>query len=313
LASKNGGPIETYAVTRFYGQMVSIPQQVYGFADLQGATQWWKDGTPSKGAALGMQAPGAALTDDMIFSAWSGASWAERMRIWNSGGVCIGGSGEYDSRLVIRGPAIGDSGGNQSWLFRESTVTSSPNVVGLLHYAHRHTAGSSNAGVQINIVHRVDSSNFGYINFNTASALGGVTLGVSGGEVLKVTADLDVYSDTFQTYSPTYTGFSPATPNQFAYVAYKKIGKWVFLWWSFYGTSNTTTMAFTLPYSAYSGSYYSLCKAMDNSNSMANPGFVLIDSNDLSKAIFWKDCSGGLFTASNYKGSQGQIVYQSNS
>src|SRR5262245_50727831 len=60
-----------------------------------GLMEFWKDqsgtgGFPTAAAAFGMAAPGTASTNDMVFSSWNGASWAERMRMTNGGNLGIG-------------------------------------------------------------------------------------------------------------------------------------------------------------------------------------------------------------------------------
>lgn len=71
--------------------------------------QFWKDSSPTKAAHIGMEKPGTAITDDLIFSTFvsGGPGWSERMRIRNSDGwVGIGKTApgeELDVNGTIRG------------------------------------------------------------------------------------------------------------------------------------------------------------------------------------------------------------------
>lgn len=61
-----------------------------------GAMEFWKDaangGFPTKALAFGVAKPAtpAVVTDDMVFSAFDGAAWFERMRLTNGGNLGIG-------------------------------------------------------------------------------------------------------------------------------------------------------------------------------------------------------------------------------
>src|SRR5262249_4236370 len=60
-----------------------------------GDMEFWKDqaggsGLPTAAVSFGMAQPGGSSTSDMVFSAWNGSSWSERMRMTNGGNVGIG-------------------------------------------------------------------------------------------------------------------------------------------------------------------------------------------------------------------------------
>src|SRR5262245_11930675 len=59
-----------------------------------GDMEFWKDqaagGLPTAAVSFGMAQPGVSSTNDMVFSAWNGSSWSERMRMTNGGKVGIG-------------------------------------------------------------------------------------------------------------------------------------------------------------------------------------------------------------------------------
>jgi len=276
LASKNGGPIESYAIARFYGHLVNVPTQVPAITYLQGATEWWKDAVTSKAVALGMQVPGAALTDDMVFSTFTGAAWAERMRISNAGLVGIGCTPANAHTLDIYVPT-----------------------------------GSGDPAVAVG---KDQTNKFGTIGFSdTLDALylqGGVWGGTTRPLVLQGGGG-DVYTVAIQGYTATFQGFNPATPNQFCGMYYKKVGRMVWVFFTFYGASNATNCTFTLPYTA-SGTalYYSICKAIDNSVERGEPGFVIIDAGDFTRAVLWRSTNYNLWTNTNNKGAQGFLCYE---
>src|SRR5512137_2357829 len=69
-------------------------------------------------------------------------------------------------------------------------------------------------------------------------------------KILRVVGDFYNVPWSDYTSSATWVGFNPATPNQWAWVYYKRIGKVILIHFNFYGTSNTTTMKLSLPVSA---------------------------------------------------------------
>lgn len=54
-------------------------------ATTTGATyQWWKDSTPTKAMAIGNSVPGTAVTNNMVFSAYTGSAWVQGMALTNA-------------------------------------------------------------------------------------------------------------------------------------------------------------------------------------------------------------------------------------
>ena len=111
--------------------------------------------------------------------------------------------------------------------------------------------------------------------------------------------------------SSTIVGWSSPSGNIF----YKKIGKLVFVFFEISGTSNTNTVAFTLPYTAYnSGNYYAvepIGVVIDNGVRTNTPGEVYMIPNS-NGATVTRDASGSTntWTASGTKTVQGQFWYQ---
>lgn len=98
--------------------------RIYGGSSSDSITivEFWKDGTPTKATAVGMSDPGiGTVTDDLIFSAYTGAGWFERMRLTNGGNVGIG---------TISPTNILSLGGNvvrTIWMERHTTANTAGN------------------------------------------------------------------------------------------------------------------------------------------------------------------------------------------
>jgi hypothetical protein len=92
--------------------------------------EFWKDSTPTKGAAFGMANPGiAALTDDAIISTFDGVSWAEKLRVKSgTNSIQLGGGVEiqWGTGVPATSPANGstfhrtDGGAGSTFYVRES-------------------------------------------------------------------------------------------------------------------------------------------------------------------------------------------------
>jgi hypothetical protein len=86
--------------------------------------------------------------------------------------------------------------------------------------------------------------------------------------------------DSIKTYNPTVRGWD-GTPGTTVY--YRQQGKYIFISYDIYGTSNADTCTFTLPiannstFSIYNCSNYGL----DNSNELSAPGLILVVGNNV--------------------------------
>lgn len=117
----------------------------------------------------------------------------------------------------------------------------------------------------------------------------------------------DIYTDTWTDYSATSTivGWSSFTTK---ILYYKKVGKLVFVSFSFIGTSNSTAASFSLPYSAASPTGITIpVNADDNGAQITKAVGYLGDASTLS---FYVDGGGTGWTNSGSKQVRGQFFYQ---
>jgi hypothetical protein len=126
----------------------------------------------------------------------------------------------------------------------------------------------------------------------------------------------DVYSTEYSDYysSSTIVGWSSLTAGR-RRIMYKTIGKLVFVFFHLEGTSNATTVSFTLPYTSTAVGFgnqfhQTLNFTYDNTLAIATPGQCGIDCNT-NIATCDKTCtaSGG-WTASGSKIVSGQFIYE---
>jgi len=134
----------------------------------------------------------------------------------------------------------------------------------------------------------------------------GPTIDDSGNLVLSA----KIYSTDWATYTPTWTGFDPATPGDWASAYYIKVGKLVFLHFNFYGTSDDVECKMTLPHNAVSLDLFNAAvSGWDNSTAITGACQAKITSADVSRVYFHSDMNSGGWTDSNKKGAFGQIWY----
>jgi hypothetical protein len=133
---------------------------------------------------------------------------------------------------------------------------------------------------------------------------GGAALG------LKIDTNGDVWTVDYADYSAssTLSGWSAFTTKK---IYYKKIGKFVFVWFQIDGTSNNSTASFTLPYTSANTGYeiYGSCRGYNNGADQTAPGMLHMDPNSATVNCY-KDWTSAGFTASGRKIVIGQFVYQ---
>lgn len=147
-----------------------------------------------------------------------------------------------------------------------------------------------------------------FVAESSADVMDFTTGGVLG---LRINSSQDVYTVTYTDYSSTstVTGWSSTTQKS---IYYKKIGKIVYVWFSIDGTSNATTVSFTLPYTianTVDPGIWVAIRARDNNVDLTTPGHAEADKNSTTVNCF-KDAAGGVWTNSSRKIVTGQFTYQ---
>lgn len=126
--------------------------------------------------------------------------------------------------------------------------------------------------------------------------------------ILRMTAT-EVFSTDYTDYSAvsTVTGWA-ATPTKLIY--YKKIGKLTFVWFNITGTSNATTVSFTLATAASNTvDVVGSASITDNGAALTTPGRIQLVKNTSTVNVF-KDMASAAFTNTGTKTVQGHFVYQ---
>jgi hypothetical protein len=107
--------------------------------------------------------------------------------------------------------------------------------------------------------------------------------------------------------SSTITGWSSRT---ITFIRYMLRGRSLTLVWDLEGTSNATTISFTLPFTATNtgnGFYASSNQVTDNGAVATSPGLSRMLNNATSVSVF-KDLTGAAWTASAGKSTIGQMI-----
>jgi hypothetical protein len=134
----------------------------------------------------------------------------------------------------------------------------------------------------------------------------GIYLGSSGADI-KLTAN-DVYTEAFTDYSATSTidGWSSYTTKT---LHYKKVGKTVFVYFNFLGTSNSGSTTFTMPYNNTSVTVARFVyRSQDNGGALvAGAGQMAGGSGSV---VLYSDMGGSLWTSSGQKAAFGQFFYE---
>lgn len=131
---------------------------------------------------------------------------------------------------------------------------------------------------------------------------------VGGTGVLTRTAS-KIYTVDYTDYSgtSTITGWSSLSTS---IIDYFKIGKLVWVWFSFAGTSDTTTVSFTLPFANANEAHTlnTACRASDNGTDLTTPGLVRMTANSTTVNVY-SDFSLAAWTGSGNKQCEGQFFY----
>ena len=133
---------------------------------------------------------------------------------------------------------------------------------------------------------------------------------------LTIASTGDIYSAAYADYysSSTIVGWSSLTSGR-RRIMYKTIGKLVFVWFHLEGTSNATTVSFTLPYTStavgFGNQFHNpLSFTYNNSGAVATQGVAALPVNSAVCTCNLSPTSGGGWTASNTKIVAGQFTYE---
>lgn len=128
---------------------------------------------------------------------------------------------------------------------------------------------------------------------------------------LVVNSSGDVYTTAWTDYSGTSTvvGWSSRT---YTVINYKKVGKLVYVMFNINGTSNSTSVTFTLPLAAatQANSSFEACGvALDNGALQTAPSRIFLGSASSTVTVY-KDLTTANWTNSGSKQTNGQFWYQ---
>jgi len=126
----------------------------------------------------------------------------------------------------------------------------------------------------------------------------------------------DVYTAAWTDYAgtSTITGWSSFTSNR-KLIYYKKIGKLVFVTFLLEGTSNATSVSFTLPYTAMTDAgnlmEYGGCmtEVIDNGSSVTTACKIRMDANT-STVLCYTNMATGAWTGSGTKSVRGSFWFE---
>lgn len=156
-----------------------------------------------------------------------------------------------------------------------------------------------------NNILNVDTTNDRVGIGNTSPA---VALDVTGDT--HVTGNIYTVVNTDYSATSTITGWSSFTTKS---IYYSTIGKKMFVVFNIAGTSNATTVSFTLPYSASVNTRNGSALIQDNGTNSTTPGLVQMLSSSNTVTVY-KDCSmsGTAFTNSGAKAVYGSFTVDIN-
>jgi hypothetical protein len=134
-----------------------------------------------------------------------------------------------------------------------------------------------------------------------------IVMSLFGNGNVKINGDIFTVPLTDYHVTANVQGFSSLTANQ---VYYKKVGKTVTIYFKFYGTSNSTALTFTAPYSPLTGmEFVGTClKVVDNGISSSYSGSSSIDGS--TTVTVRPNYNTSLWTNSGDKRCNGTIQYE---
>lgn len=133
--------------------------------------------------------------------------------------------------------------------------------------------------------------------------VGSATSGIKNESLGTAATDL---GSAWQTGTPAATGFSSKTDDT---LLYKQVGKTVFCNFKIEGTSNATTLTFTLPVAAKNTTSFGGIRTANSGAFSVNPGLLTFAASSAT-ATGNRDHSGAAFTNTGTKGMQGFFFYE---
>lgn len=130
----------------------------------------------------------------------------------------------------------------------------------------------------------------------------------TGGPIVSVG---DIYTAAYQNYTATSTvvGYSSFTTEL---IYYKKVGNMMWVWFGLVGTSNATTVSFTLPFTSTNTlSSRVACTGTDNGTVLTTPALAILSANSSTVNVF-KDFSSAVWTSTGTKSVVGEFFYHTN-
>ncbi|MBF0510836.1 MAG: hypothetical protein HQL13_00740 [Candidatus Omnitrophica bacterium] len=245
---------------------------------------------------------------------WPGSLWAATLIANNVPYVCQGGATPQMCSSSITATSAGSIGIGTSAPQFALDVPSSAHFLSLNLNATS-TGGASGSDFWIG----QGGANGGKdlaINGGTGTTTGGIEFDINNAATLFLSPNGDIYSPPSGNWSDysassTIVGWSSISSSV---ILTKKIGKIVFVYFNISGTSNTTTVTFTLPYSCNSNSLYwpngILATTVDRSTNLSVPGKCYMGPGS-NTVVCVSSPIGGAWTASGTKIVQGQFWYQS--
>lgn len=111
----------------------------------------------------------------------------------------------------------------------------------------------------------------------------------------------------FSAFTPSTTGFT-GSPTETGY--YLQVGKIVFVYYSVSGTSNATSLTFTLPVAAKRDARFVGAAATDNGSAQTTTPYFGFAASSTTCTTF-KTLADGLWTNTNAKAISGSFFYES--
>lgn len=198
-------------------------------------------------------------------------------------------------------------------LRHNSTGTPAANFGTQLHFEAESTTTENRdvASIGASWATATDASRLGQLQLYTRHSAGlteGLKLQATSTTVTDVTVpNGDFYTEAFQRYdsTSTVTGWLSFTQKV---IEYKKIGRFVFVNFRLAGTSNATTISFTLPHAEnQTGDTRTMCLTQDNGGALET-GYVTVTTSTATVTRL-----AGAYTNAGTKVAHGQFFYEATS